>query len=55
MSNEQENKDLTAKQLPCGGWAIFGTDSKSKTRIQLGYVGPKLSPDAYLKGIRVEK
>jgi len=55
MPNElPEAKDLTAKQLPCGGYAIYGTDSK-KNRLQVGYVGSKLPADEYLKGIKLEK
>lgn len=55
MPNElPEAKDLTAKQLPEGGYAIFGTDSK-KNRLQVGYVGPGLPAEEYLKGIKIEK
>lgn len=55
MSNElPEPKDLTAKQLPCGGYAIYGTDSK-KNRLQVGYLGPKLPVEEYLKGVKIEK
>jgi len=54
MSNEQ-NKDLIAKQLPCGGYAIFGFDLKSKAKIQIGYVGANLPLEGYLQGIKVEK
>jgi hypothetical protein len=55
MPNElPEAKDQTAKQLPCGGYAIYGTDSK-KNRVQIGYVGPGLPADVYLKGIKIEK
>lgn len=57
MSNTNEqSKDLTAKILPCGGYAIFGIDQKSKNRIQIGYVGPNLNKDAFLpKDIKIEK
>jgi hypothetical protein len=55
MPNElPEPKDLTAKKLPCGGYAIFGTDSK-KNRLQVGYLGPNLPKEEYLKGIKEEK
>ena len=37
MPTENTAKDLTAKKLPCGGYAIFGTDSK-KNLVQIGYV-----------------
>lgn len=50
-----DNKDLTAKQLPCGGYAIFGIDIKTKNRIQIAYVGPGLPAEEYLKGVKIEK
>lgn len=55
MPNElPEAKDLTAKPLPCGGFAIYGTDSK-KNRLQVGYLGPGLPAEEYLKGVKIEK
>jgi len=54
MSNEQ-NKDLTAKQLPCGGYAIFGFDAKTKAKIQIGYIGANLPLEGYLQGVKIEK
>jgi hypothetical protein len=56
MSNEQQPKnDLTAKKLPCGGYAIYGMDTKTKSKTQIGYVGPNLSVEAYLKDVKIEK
>jgi len=53
MPTENTAKDLTAKKLPCGGYAIFGTDSK-KNLVQIGYVGPNLPASEYLKGVKIE-
>jgi len=58
MSNEQkDNKNnLTAKKLPCGGYAIFGIDPKTKNPAQVGYVGKGLADvPYYLDGVKVEK
>jgi len=54
MSNEQ-NKDLTAKQLPCGGYAIFGFDAKTKAIFFSCYIGANLPLEGYFQGIKVEK
>ena len=44
------------KKLPCGGYAIYSLDAKSKQLIQTGYVGANLSAEAYLpKDAIIEK
>ena len=50
-----ENKDLTAKQLPCGGYAIYGVDPKTKSPAQIGYVGTNLPLDGWLKDVKIIK
>lgn len=52
-----ESKDKpVAKKLPCGGYAIFTIDLKSKQLAQTGYVGPNLEPSAYLpKDVVIQK
>jgi len=43
------------KKLPCGGYAIFASDSKSKTLVQVGYLGANLPVEGYLpKDVVVE-
>jgi hypothetical protein len=46
MSESKEKP--VAKKLPCGGYAIFTKDFKSKQLVQTGYVGPNLELTAYL-------
>lgn len=54
--SEQNNKDLTAKKLPCGGLAIYGIDPKTKNRVQIGYLGKDLPIEAWLsKDVKIEK
>lgn len=36
------------KKLPCGGYAIYGIDNKSKQEIQVGYIGSNLNVEAFL-------
>ena len=36
------------KKLPEGGWAIYGTDPKTKTEAQVGYIGENLKVEAFL-------
>lgn len=30
------------EKLPCGGYALYAKDEKTKSEIQVSYVGPKL-------------
>jgi len=46
MSESKEKP--VVKQLPCGGYAIFTIDNKTKQLVQTGYVGSKLESSAYL-------
>lgn len=58
MSNETKDLKnvLTAKKLPCGGYAIYGIDMKTKNPTQVGYVGKGLAEfSCYLEGVKVEK
>ena len=50
-----ENKDITTKQLPCGGHAIYNVDAKTKTPVQIGYIGAKLPLDGWLKNTEANK
>lgn len=53
MSDKPVTSEKTkVKQLPCGGWAIYGVDAKTKQLAQVGYVGASLNPDAYLPANR---
>jgi hypothetical protein len=36
------------KQLPCGGYAIYGIDIKTKQEVQVGYIGSKLPLEGYI-------
>ena len=39
-----------------GGWEIFGIDSKTKTEIQVGYIGESLPVEAYApQGAQIQK
>jgi hypothetical protein len=58
MSNEQKDikNVLTAKKLPCGGYAVYGIDMKTKNTAQVGYVGKTLAEfPYYFEGVKVEK
>jgi len=44
-----------AKKLKEGGYALYGTDSKTKQEIQVGYIGENLNLEAWLpKGVKIE-
>ena len=44
------------KKLPEGGWAIYGTDPKTKTEAQIGYIGENLKVEAFLpEGAQLNK
>jgi len=48
-STMSENKTTyKVKKLPEGGWAIYGTDPKTKTEAQVGYIGENLKVEAFL-------
>jgi len=36
------------KQLPCGGYAVYGVDIKTKQEVQVGYIGPNLPLESYV-------
>jgi len=39
-----------------GGWEIFGIDSKTKTEMQIGYIGENLPVEAYAPpGSQIQK
>lgn len=43
------------KKLAEGGWAIYSTDPKTKTEIQVGYIGENLNPQSWLpEGTKIE-
>jgi len=47
MSDKPADK-IRVKKLPCGGYAIYGIDFKTKQEVQVGYVGAGLNAEAYL-------
>lgn len=48
MSDNKSSDKPKVKKLPCGGYAIYGVDSKSKQEVQVGYIGAGLKLEAYL-------
>jgi hypothetical protein len=39
-----------------GGWEIFGVDSKTKTEMQIGYIGENLPVETYAPpGSQIQK
>ena len=51
MSEQTQKQEQTKiKQLPCGGYAIIGVDSKSKAETQIGYIGQNLPLEGYFPG-----
>jgi hypothetical protein len=43
------------KKLAEGGYAIYATDSKTKTETQVGYIGENLDPKNWLPaGTKIE-
>jgi len=44
-----------AKKLKEGGYALYGIDPKTKSEIQVGYIGEGLPLEGYLpKGLKIE-
>ena len=44
-----------AKKLKEGGYALYGIDPKTKTEIQVGYIGESLTLEAWLpKRVKIE-
>jgi len=44
-----------AKKLKEGGYALYATDSKTKTETQVGYIGENLDPKCWLpQGVKIE-
>lgn len=48
MSDNKPADKIKVKQLPCGGYAIYGVDIKSKQEVQVGYIGANLNAQAFL-------
>lgn len=48
MSDNKTAEKLKVKKLPCGGYAIFGIDIKTKQPAQIGYIGANLPLEAYM-------
>jgi len=46
--SEPTKEKVKVKKLPCGGYAIYGVDFKSKQEVQIGYVGANLNAEAFL-------
>ena len=44
---EPTKEKTKLKQLPCGGYAVYGTDVKTKQEAQVGYIGAKLPLEGY--------
>lgn len=43
------------KKLSCGGYAVYGIDTKSKQEIQIGYIGANLNVESFLPaGVTVQ-
>lgn len=45
--SEQKTEKAIIKQLPCGGYAILGVDTKNKTAVQTGYIGKDLPLEGF--------
>jgi len=48
MSNDTKKETTIARKLACGGYAIYANDVKTKTLMQIGYIGSSLKPEAWL-------
>ena len=48
MGDNKTSEKVKVKKLPCGGYAIYGIDFKTKQEVQVGYVGAGLNAEAYL-------
>ena len=56
MSNDPKKEKSIARKLPCGGYAIYTNDIKTKTLMQTGYIGSNLKLEAWLpEGTVIEK
>jgi hypothetical protein len=44
---EPTKEKTKLKQLPCGGYAVYGTDVMTKQEAQVGYIGAKLPLEGY--------
>lgn len=42
IPTKEEMKYTKKEKLPCGGFALYAKDEKTKSEIQVSYVGPKL-------------